>query len=168
VSKPANFSHIINLTKNGYKYLSSPDLHSEKAEHYHRRQNTVRFTQHCKTKDPSRKLEKNCWPKNLCPELHRAVQNVVFLANQKKMQQKDMKVNIIHNTHLKSWRKLLFKEVEDWKFVALVVDRLFLWIFSGSVILGTAGILLQAPTLYDQRQPIDHTLSGIGLHHHAK
>lgn len=44
---------------------------------------------------------------------------------------------------------------EDWKYVAMVLDRLFLWIFTMAVLAGTAGIILQAPTLYDDRIPID-------------
>lgn len=48
---------------------------------------------------------------------------------------------------------------EDWKFVAMVLDRLFLWIFSLAVFAGTAGIILQAPTLYDDRNPIDKNAS---------
>ena len=44
---------------------------------------------------------------------------------------------------------------EDWKYVAMVLDRLFLWIFTLAVLVGTAGIILQAPTLYDDRRPID-------------
>ncbi|GBP52846.1 Acetylcholine receptor subunit alpha-like [Eumeta japonica] len=44
---------------------------------------------------------------------------------------------------------------EDWKYVAMVLDRLFLWIFTLAVLVGTAGIILQAPTLYDDRAPID-------------
>lgn len=44
---------------------------------------------------------------------------------------------------------------EDWKYVAMVLDRLFLWIFTLAVLAGTAGIILQAPTLYDDRIPID-------------
>lgn len=44
---------------------------------------------------------------------------------------------------------------EDWKYVAMVLDRLFLWIFTLAVLVGTAGIILQAPTLYDDRVPID-------------
>lgn len=50
---------------------------------------------------------------------------------------------------------------EDWKFVAMVLDRLFLWIFTIAVVVGTAGIILQAPTLYDSRMPIDIKLSEI-------
>ena len=37
----------------------------------------------------------------------------------------------------------------------MVLDRLFLWIFTLAVLVGTAGIILQAPTLYDDRAPID-------------
>lgn len=50
---------------------------------------------------------------------------------------------------------------EDWKFVAMVLDRLFLWIFTIAVVFGTAGIILQAPTLYDTRVPIDIKMSEI-------
>ena len=39
---------------------------------------------------------------------------------------------------------------EDWKYVAMVLDRLFLWIFTLAVLVGTAGIILQAPSLYDE------------------
>ncbi|CAL8069496.1 unnamed protein product [Orchesella dallaii] len=44
---------------------------------------------------------------------------------------------------------------EDWKYVAMVLDRLFLWIFTASCILGTIGIIFQAPSLYDSTRPID-------------
>lgn len=50
---------------------------------------------------------------------------------------------------------------EDWKYVAMVLDRLFLWLFTIAVIVGTAGIILQAPTLYDTRVPIDIKMSEI-------
>ena len=56
-----------------------------------------------------------------------------------------------------------FQVIEDWKYVAMVLDRLFLWIFTVAVLVGTAGIILQAPTLYDDRQPVDVLLSEIGL-----
>ena len=56
-----------------------------------------------------------------------------------------------------------FQIKEDWKYVAMVLDRLFLWIFTMAVVVGTAGIILQAPSLYDDRIPIDKELSDIGL-----
>ena len=58
---------------------------------------------------------------------------------------------------------LKFQAKEDWKYVAMVLDRLFLWIFTMAVVVGTAGIILQAPSLYDDRIPIDKELSDIGL-----
>lgn len=43
----------------------------------------------------------------------------------------------------------------------MVLDRFFLWIFTIAVIGGTAGIIGQAPTLYDTRVPVDRQLSSI-------
>ncbi|XP_017873127.1 PREDICTED: acetylcholine receptor subunit alpha-like 1 [Drosophila arizonae] len=50
---------------------------------------------------------------------------------------------------------------EDWKYVAMVLDRMFLWIFAIACVVGTALIILQAPSLYDQSQPIDILYSKI-------
>ncbi|XP_063223428.1 acetylcholine receptor subunit alpha-like 1 [Bacillus rossius redtenbacheri] len=50
---------------------------------------------------------------------------------------------------------------EDWKYVAMVLDRLFLWLFSVACIMGTALIILQAPSLYDTTRPIDIKYSKI-------
>ncbi len=36
----------------------------------------------------------------------------------------------------------------------MVIDRLFLWIFTGASFVGTVGILLQAPSIYDERLPL--------------
>ena len=61
---------------------------------------------------------------------------------------------------------------EEWKYVALVIDRLFLYIFTTACIAGTCGIILQgkhhkplefifscslslAPSIYDSARPID-------------
>lgn len=48
---------------------------------------------------------------------------------------------------------------EQWKYVALVVDRLFLWIFTTACVVGTCGIILQAPSFYDTMPPIDKQIS---------
>lgn len=43
--------------------------------------------------------------------------------------------------------------------MALVMDRLFLAIFAIFCVVGTVGIIGQAPTLYDNTEPIDIKLS---------
>lgn len=57
------------------------------------------------------------------------------------------------------WRRL--QEDQDWGFVAMVMDRLFLWLFSMASIIGTFVILCEAPSLYDDTEPIDKKLSMI-------
>jgi nicotinic acetylcholine receptor len=51
--------------------------------------------------------------------------------------------------------------VEDWKYVSMVLDRFFLWVFTLACIGGTCGIIFQAPSLYDKRVPIDQQRSTI-------
>jgi hypothetical protein len=57
----------------------------------------------------------------------------------------------------------LLQIVEDWKYVSMVLDRFFLWVFTLACIGGTCGIIFQAPSLYDKRKPIDQQLSSIPL-----
>ena len=40
--------------------------------------------------------------------------------------------------------------------MALVIDRLFLWLFGAICLLGTVVIICQAPMIYDSRVPIVH------------
>lgn len=48
-----------------------------------------------------------------------------------------------------------FQQADDWNYLAMIVDRLFLWLFTVATVLGTCMIILQAPMLYDTRIPID-------------
>ncbi|CAG0894523.1 unnamed protein product [Darwinula stevensoni] len=71
------------------------------------------------------------------PEVERAISSVQFIAQH--MKNMDRFSNI----------------VEDWKYVAMVLDRLFLWLFTIACVAGTAAIILSAPSLWDTRRPID-------------
>lgn len=53
------------------------------------------------------------------------------------------------------------QEDQDWGFVAMVLDRLFLWIFAIASLVGTVMILCEAPALYDDTKPIDMELSSV-------
>lgn len=83
------------------------------------------------------------FPSNSCPELYRALDGVRYIAECTKREEDSNKVK------------------EDWKYVAMVLDRLFLWIFTVAVLVGSAGIILQAPALYDTRAAIDREFSNI-------
>ncbi|XP_054716348.1 acetylcholine receptor subunit alpha-like isoform X2 [Uloborus diversus] len=88
---------------------------------------------------------------HFCPDLQRAMESVHYIADHTRRQEDQMSVK------------------EDWKYVAMVLDRLFLWIFSVAVLVGTCGIILHAPTLYDTREPIDMMMSEVAMatfHHH--
>ncbi|XP_037082769.1 acetylcholine receptor subunit alpha-like 1 [Pollicipes pollicipes] len=62
--------------------------------------------------------------------------------------------------HMKN--KDTYEDIEaDWQYVAMVLDRLFLWIFSLACVIGTCAILLQAPSLYDNTTPIDRLKSKV-------
>jgi nicotinic acetylcholine receptor len=65
-----------------------------------------------------------------------AVIGVKFIADHMKQQDEDNRVK------------------QDWQFVAMVLDRLLFWLFTAVCTVGTFGIIIQAPTLYDPREPI--------------
>jgi len=85
---------------------------------------------------------RDCFQYN-CSEIYRALDGVRYIAECTKREEDSNKVK------------------EDWKYVAMVLDRLFLWIFTVAVLVGSAGIILQAPALYDTRAAIDIKYSEI-------
>lgn len=77
------------------------------------------------------------------PHLEKAINSVRFVAQHVKNQDRYNKV------------------ADDWKYVAMVLDRILLWVFSFACVAGTCGIILVAPSLYDTRKPIDIMISKI-------
>ena len=60
--------------------------------------------------------------------------------------------NLIHDMSSDRIEFLIFillQVLEDWKYVARVIDRLLLYIFLVVTIGGTAGILLKAPHIFE-------------------
>ncbi|VDN58348.1 unnamed protein product [Dracunculus medinensis] len=71
------------------------------------------------------------------PTVIKAFKNICVIAELLKKKDRDNKID------------------EDWRYIAIVLDRLFLLIFSFTCFFGTIIILIQAPTLYDNREAID-------------
>lgn len=88
-------------------------------------------------------------------EFHHALLSIRFIAQH--MENKDSYSEVITHCYSMTLIKGYYQVEEDWKFAAMVLDRLFLWVFAFACVAGTAGIILQAPTLYDQSQPIGKT-----------
>ncbi|XP_076322511.1 acetylcholine receptor subunit alpha-like [Tachypleus tridentatus] len=80
-----------------------------------------------------------------CPEFEKAMESVQFIADHTRRYEEHISIK------------------EAWKFVAMVLDRLFLWIFTIAVLVGTCGIIFHAPTLYDNQEPIDIQLSEVAM-----
>ncbi|XP_063434758.1 acetylcholine receptor subunit alpha-L1-like [Mytilus trossulus] len=53
-------------------------------------------------------------------------------------------------------------EARDWKYIAMVMDRLFLYIFTTACVCGTLSIFLYAPSLYDSRPPLSSNIRAEG------
>ncbi|KAJ8673122.1 hypothetical protein QAD02_004384 [Eretmocerus hayati] len=119
----------------------SPDgFESVTAAYKNIREEEVHHVQHASVTD-----SENMMPRHLSPEILTALEGVRFIAQHIKDADKDNEV------------------IEDWKYVAMVLDRLFLWVFTLACIIGTAGIIGQAPSLYDTREPLDRQLSTLPL-----
>ncbi|XP_035285139.1 neuronal acetylcholine receptor subunit beta-2-like isoform X1 [Anguilla anguilla] len=74
-----------------------------------------------------------------CPGFEEAVEGVRFIANHMKGEDEDQSVS------------------EDWKYVAMVIDRLFLWIFVFVCVVGTLGMFLQPLFQNSAAKPLVHT-----------
>ncbi|XP_029000019.1 neuronal acetylcholine receptor subunit alpha-3 isoform X2 [Betta splendens] len=61
----------------------------------------------------------------LSPEIREAIESVKYIAENMRLQNEAKEVQ------------------DDWKYVAMVIDRIFLWVFVLVCILGTAGLFLQ-------------------------
>ena len=53
------------------------------------------------------------------------------------------------------------QEDQDWGIVAMVLDRLFLWVFGIVASVGSLVILSRSPYIYDEIRPIDILYSKI-------
>lgn len=67
----------------------------------------------------------------LSPEIREAIQSVRYIAENMKAQNEAKEIQ------------------DDWKYVAMVIDRIFLWVFILVCILGTAGLFLQPLMIRD-------------------
>ena len=54
---------------------------------------------------------------------------------------------------------LVSKVCEEWKYIALVIDRLFLLIFTTACLVGTVSIILQAPSFYGNTNNANYFLT---------
>ncbi|XP_017883494.1 acetylcholine receptor subunit beta-like 2 [Ceratina calcarata] len=119
----------------------SPDgFESVTSQYKNMREDDARLMPHASVTD-----SENTMPRHLSPEVISALKGVRFIAQHIKDADKDNEV------------------IEDWKFVAMVLDRLFLWVFTLACTGGTLGIIFQAPSLYDTREPVDQQLTGISF-----
>uniref|UniRef100_A0A8C8RGW6 Neuronal acetylcholine receptor subunit beta-2 n=1 Tax=Pelusios castaneus TaxID=367368 RepID=A0A8C8RGW6_9SAUR len=73
----------------------------------------------------SRQFPETALPSQCCCGLEEAVDGVRFIADHMRSEDDDQSVS------------------EDWKYVAMVIDRLFLWIFVFVCVFGTIGMFLQ-------------------------
>ena len=56
---------------------------------------------------------------------------------------------------------VFLQEDQDWGIVAMVLDRLFLWVFGVVASVGSLVILSRSPYIYDEIRPIDILYSKI-------
>ncbi|KAI6171446.1 Alpha nicotinic acetylocholine receptor subunit 38 [Aphelenchoides bicaudatus] len=87
------------------------------------------------------------------PPVIKSFENICFIAELLKKKDRDDKANR-RRLEIRKLPDFLLKTTLKFK-VAMVLDRLFLIIFSVICFVGTGVILMQAPTFWDDREPID-------------
>ncbi|CAG0922816.1 unnamed protein product [Notodromas monacha] len=102
------------------------------------------------------------------PQIERAVTNVRFIQHHLQTEDRLNSENLSRLLRYSGYRVIHvrffvcdFQEDEDWAFVAMVLDRFFLYTFLLVSGIGTFGILLDAPSLYDYTPPIDVEISHV-------
>ena len=55
------------------------------------------------------------------------------------------------------------QEDQDWGIVAMVLDRMFLWVFGAAAVIGSTMILTESPSLFESTDPIDAMITTIGM-----
>ncbi|XP_059122901.1 neuronal acetylcholine receptor subunit alpha-3 [Peromyscus eremicus] len=92
---------------------------------HHRRVKISNFSANLTRSSSSESVDAVLSLSALSPEIKEAIQSVKYIAENMKAQN-------------------VAKEIQDdWKYVAMVIDRIFLWVFILVCILGTAGLFLQ-------------------------
>lgn len=88
----------------------------------------------CATKSPDQ-ASFTSFQKEYTP-VKSAVESVSYIADHLKNEEDDRQV------------------IEDWKYISVVMDRIFLFLFTAACMFGTITIILRAPTIYDTTVPI--------------
>ncbi|XP_055984751.1 neuronal acetylcholine receptor subunit alpha-3 [Sorex fumeus] len=89
------------------------------------------FSANLKRSNSSESLEAMLSLSALSPEIREAIQSVRYIAENMRAQNEAREIQ------------------DDWKYVAMVIDRIFLWVFILVCILGTAGLFLQPLMIRD-------------------
>ncbi|XP_032480471.1 neuronal acetylcholine receptor subunit alpha-3 [Phocoena sinus] len=115
------FSHIESKScKEGYPCQDELCSHC-----HHRRVKILNFSANLTRSSSSESVNAVLSLSALSPEIKEAIQSVKYIAENMKAQNEAKEVQ------------------DDWKYVAMVIDRIFLWVFILVCILGTAGLFLQ-------------------------
>ncbi|XP_010617796.2 neuronal acetylcholine receptor subunit alpha-3 [Fukomys damarensis] len=92
---------------------------------HHRRVKISNFSANLTRSSSSESVDAVLSLSALSPEIKEAIQSVKYIAENMKAQNEAKEIQ------------------DDWKYVAMVIDRIFLWVFILVCILGTAGLFLQ-------------------------